>query len=266
MSARTSTQTGEKFVPLSLVFLVVGFIILLTVVTIWLLSPDLMPRPVFTLIQKIAPETAVLQSNAAIPTPASLAAAPEANGAVALLPETPAQTGEELPSYFVSAAEAAKRQPFVGEPVRIVVPRLGLDAPVREIGLSEIKSDGQTYYQWQVPNDFRAGWHYNSARLGETGNTVLNGHHNIYGEVFRDLIDLNEGDVIFLYDFQKSYEYRVTTKEILAERGQPLSVRIENARWIAPTEDERITLITCWPYTDNSHRLVIVAEPVMDDS
>ncbi|HID54608.1 MAG TPA: sortase, partial [Anaerolineae bacterium] len=34
------------------------------------------------------------------------------------------------------------------------------------------------------------------------------------------------------------------------------------AEWIMPTEDERITLVTCWPYTDNTNRLIVVAQPV----
>jgi len=38
-------------------------------------------------------------------------------------------------------------------------------------------------------------------------------------------------------------------------------VRQENARWIAPTDDERLTLVTCWPYTNNTHRVVVVAKP-----
>jgi sortase A len=107
-----------------------------------------------------------------------------------------------------------------------------------------------------------AGWHENSARLGQAGNTVLNGHHNVNGEVFKDLIDVEEGDELIMFDEDHEYKYRITTKEILPERGQPIEVRLENAQWIAPTEDERITLITCWPYTDNSHRLVVVAEPI----
>jgi len=48
----------------------------------------------------------------------------------------------------------------------------------------------------------------------------------------------------------------------LAEQGQPLDVRRENARWILPTSDERVTLITCWPYSANTHRLVVIAQPV----
>ena len=43
---------------------------------------------------------------------------------------------------------------------------------------------------------------------------------------------------------------------------EPLDVRQANARWILPTTDERVTLITCWPYESNSHRLVVIALPV----
>ncbi|HOG80388.1 MAG TPA: sortase, partial [Anaerolineaceae bacterium] len=49
---------------------------------------------------------------------------------------------------------------------------------------------------------------------------------------------------------------------ILPERNQPVEQRIENARWIEPSVDTRLTLITCWPYESNTHRLVVVARPV----
>ena len=48
---------------------------------------------------------------------------------------------------------------------------------------------------------------------------------------------------------------------LLEEKGMPEEVRRSNAQWIAPTDDERVTLVTCWPYTSNTHRLVIVAKP-----
>jgi sortase A len=43
----------------------------------------------------------------------------------------------------------------------------------------------------------------------------------------------------------------------------PLSVRRKNAQWIMPTGDERLTLVTCWPYEwpGNSHRVIVVARP-----
>ncbi len=42
----------------------------------------------------------------------------------------------------------------------------------------------------------------------------------------------------------------------------PLEVRLKNAQWMQPTPDERLTLISCWPYWTNTHRVIIVARPV----
>ncbi len=252
-------ESDEKKVPLGIVFLVMGFIILGAVLAVWVIRPSMMPQPLHELARRFLPKTAVTT----LPTPLAPAVAPTPANLPALMPETPIQDGD-MPDYFVSVEEAAQRQSTAGEPVRIVIPQIELDAPVNGIGLKQVINGDQTYYQWLVPDGYEVGWHDNSARLGQPGNTVLNGHHNINGEVFRDLVDLNEGDEIILYDNQERFVYQVTTKEILAERGQPLSVRVENAQWIAPTDDERITLVTCYPYTDNSHRLVIVAKPVQD--
>jgi sortase A len=56
--------------------------------------------------------------------------------------------------------------------------------------------------------------------------------------------------------------YQVAETLILPERDQPLEVRLANAQYIQPTDDERLTLITCWPYEDNSHRAVVIARPI----
>jgi sortase A len=37
--------------------------------------------------------------------------------------------------------------------------------------------------------------------------------------------------------------------------------RIKNGRFMQPTEDERLTIITCWPPTNNTHRLAVIAKP-----
>src|SRR5690606_4764231 len=105
------------------------------------------------------------------------------------------------------------------------------------------------------------GWHETSAGLGAPGNTVLNGHHNIYGEVFRDLYRLQKGDTIQVFSNGEMFEYVVVYTAVLPERNQPMDVRITNAEWIQPTEDERLTVITCWPYESNTHRVLIVAVP-----
>jgi sortase A len=134
------------------------------------------------------------------------------------------------------------------------------------VSLAAIQNGEQTYYQWQVPETYEAGWHNTSAPLGQPGNTVLNGHHNIFGEVFGQLVDLEMGAEILVYDKTGPHRYSVADVQILPERDQPLEVRQENASWIQPTEDERLTLVTCWPRTDNTHRLIVVAYPAESSS
>lgn len=80
--------------------------------------------------------------------------------------------------------------------------------------------------------------------------------------MFRDLVRLKPGDRLFVYSEGRVFVYEVQEKHILPERGRPLLERLANARWIQPTKDERLTLITCWPYTSNTHRLIVIARPL----
>ena len=129
-------------------------------------------------------------------------------------------------------------------------------------GEIEDGDDVTEYGQWVAPDEFAVGWHTNSAPLGEVGNTVLNGHHNAYGRVFRNLAYLQEGDVIQVYGGGEWYNYVVANKLVLPEWGVTLEKRMENAAWISQSDDERLTLVTCWPEQTNSHRLIIVAVPI----
>ncbi len=147
-------------------------------------------------------------------------------------------------------------------PEYLVIPAINLDAAIKTASYEEIEVGDDTYYQWLAPNERAVGWHETSATLGRPGNTVFNGHHNVAGEVFRYLEKLTVGDIINVYSGEKLFQYQVQAKMILLERGQPLAVRLANAAWIEPTQDERLTLVTCWPYTSNTHRLIIVAIPI----
>lgn len=147
-------------------------------------------------------------------------------------------------------------------PDRIVIPAISLDAPVLFATSQRIRLGGNDYYQWVAPDTFAAGWHTNSAYLGQPGNTVLSGHHNILGKVFERLVDLNQGDVIQVLSGERVFNYMVSNKMILPEKTVSVEQRLENARWISHSDDERLTLITCWPADNNTHRLIIVAAPV----
>jgi sortase A len=147
-----------------------------------------------------------------------------------------------------------------GGPTRVVVESVGIDTPVIPVGWSVVEQNGQQYSVWDVA-DYAGGWHNTSALPGQPGNTVLSGHHNIKGEVFRYLVDVQEGDEVDLYVDDAVYRFYVEQKLIVKEKGEPVDVRRQNAQWIAPTGDVRVTLVTCWPYTNNTHRVIVVARP-----
>jgi LPXTG-site transpeptidase (sortase) family protein len=152
--------------------------------------------------------------------------------------------------------------PQAETPQLLWIPAIELYAPVLPVELELVEIEGVEYDQWTAPAEFAAGWHASSAPLGEAGNTVLNGHHNVYGEVFRHLVDLAVGDEIVVYSDRSAHYYSVVERVIFPERFAKPEQRVENAGWVLPTDDERLTLITCWPYESNTHRLVLVAKPI----
>ena len=146
-------------------------------------------------------------------------------------------------------------------PDRLTIPAIELDAPIVPVGWYTVQEAGTEYNVWQVADD-AVGWHKSADTPGSPGNVVLSGHHNIKGEIFRYLVDLDVGDHVVVYVGDQAYHYAVEEKLILKEKGEPPEVREQNTTWIAPTEDERLTMVTCWPYTNNTHRLVVVSKPI----
>ena len=174
------------------------------------------------------------------------------------LTPTPGPTATPAPSPTPTIA------PFVPArfpPTQIQAPAIGMDVPVLTTSWTVSAQNNAQTSIWSVP-DAAAGWHQNSALPGHNSNVVLSGHHNRGGEVFRYLVDLQLGDEIILAADNYTYHYTVTDRFIVPERGVPDEQRQQNVQWIMPTVDERLTLVTCWPYTDNSHRLIVVAKPV----
>ena len=156
------------------------------------------------------------------------------------------------PAPFVAAQAAV--------PTHIVIVKIGVDATIEPVGPSN-KLVGRGVVEWAAPKNSNVGWHDYSGRMGEGVNIVLNGHNNIYGGVFRKLYTLQAGDKIQLRGDQAEYVYVVTEVRRVLERGQPLAVRIKNAEAIKPMKDDRLTLISCWPETGNSHRVIVIARP-----
>ena len=193
-----------------------------------------------------APATTVAPAPTSTPAPTHL---PTATCTSEPVP-TPSPTPEPTPT------------PTPALPTRILVQAIGVDAPVLTVSWETMEVDGEMQAAWRVPDQYAAGWHETSAPLGVPGNTVLNGHNTTRGEVFRDLYTLQAGDVITVFSGDVGYTYAVSETLILPEAGQPMEVRLENARHILPTEDERVTLVTCHPYGSLRYRLIVIALPV----
>jgi len=157
--------------------------------------------------------------------------------------------------------------PEVIKPAKIIIDKIELEAPIQETEQISVMIEDQNYAQFLVPEEFAAGWHTGSASIGIPGNTVISGHHNAYGKVFENLYKLVVGDVIKIQDENGNiHKYIISNKMIYPEEEEDLAVREENGRWIQPSDDERLTLVTCWPADSNTHRLILVSVPEPDYS
>jgi sortase A len=116
---------------------------------------------------------------------------------------------------------------------------------------------------WQTASD-AAGFHEGSALPGHVGNTVISGHNNIGGAVFRRLHELAPMDWVYLVAGERRFAYVVEETFIVPEAGASPERRLANAAWVAPSEEERLTLVSCFPPWGNSHRTIVLARPIHD--
>jgi sortase A len=168
---------------------------------------------------------------------------------VALLPSghtPPGESGgsapEEIPAHLrdlVSAITPLPRPtPGPEHAIRIELPAIEVDAPV------VVGDDWEALKQG-------AGHHVGSANPGERGNCIISAHNDIFGEIFRQLPDLELGDVVFVHTASQVYRYVVRQKRVI-ERTD-VSV-------MYPTSSPVLTLISCYPYRVDTQRIVVIAE------
>ena len=169
----------------------------------------------------------------------------------------------EASAWPTSVSPNANAVTVLKPPDRIVIPAIGLDEEVRPVGWTRVFNGSAETNVWETAN-YAAGFHENSASPGLPGNTVISGHNNILGSVFRDLYKLTVGQKIHLVSGDRERTYVVAESFIVPETGVGEAERLENAKWIAPTEDERLTLVSCYPPWGNTHRSIVVARPVED--
>jgi sortase A len=157
------------------------------------------------------------------------------------------------------AAHAAHRSTVA----RVIIPSIGVDSKVVEVGWDVKQQNGQDIAIWQVA-EYAVGQHRGSANPGEGDNIVLAGHVGGYGKVFKNLFYVNPGDQITLYSNGQQYLYTVQERLLLTEEGVSAEQQAANAQYIAPTGHEMATLVTCWPLKGAdrfTQRVVVRAVP-----
>ncbi|NMC54181.1 MAG: sortase [Chloroflexi bacterium] len=194
-------------------------------------SPQALPAPV-----------SHVQAQTLTPSPP---AAPTATNLPNLVQNTPGATLQEL-----------AQQQYGNRLIEwIEISALSMRAPAAAMGWEAA--------EWQSP-DALVGWASNSALPDEqTGNVILYGHNNIHSSVFRDLAKLKSGDRIQLQTGEATWTYQVDSVKILSAQNEQEESEAYAAHF-KQTYAPRLTLISCWPPTNNTHRVIVVSYPVLE--
>jgi sortase A len=175
----------------------------------------------------------------------------EALSATVALRITPSTTPTPTPIH----------KPAAGAPTHITAPAIDLDVPVVLVDIVETWQDGVSEKRWEVADD-AAGFHRGTAWPGHVGNTVITGHNNIRGKVFGKVYKLKLGDEVHVLAGGVPYRYRVSEIHQVPIAGASSEDLEQSLRWILPTSDQRLTLVTCGPAWSNTHRILVVAFPI----
>lgn len=126
---------------------------------------------------------------------------------------------------------------------RIIIEKLGLDESI----VPGTDEDALRQGVGRVLNGAQPG--------SPTGNLALAAHNDVYGELFRNIPNLAEGDRIYVQTRTRTYEYEV------------IGYRIVNPNDVYVLEDQgyaSLTLITCHPPGINDKRYVVFARRLTD--
>ena len=191
-----------------------------------------------------APATVVATATPPPKVPSATPAGLAAGGG--WVPGAPPLSPTPAPPPPLAPRNTPTPDPDMRLPIRLLIPKIKVDTPVREVELN-IEEDQAT---WEVA-DYMVGHHMGTANPGDIGNIVIAGHRDIRGKVFYKLDQLRTGDEIFVHTSEAEYRYVVR----LIKTIKPTAVEVMD-----PTEDARLTLITCTPIGVASHRLIVVAD------
>jgi sortase A len=148
-----------------------------------------------------------------------------------------AEIPEHLRPLVQSLANIPIPTPSPEQAVRLQMPAIAVDAPV-------VQGDGWEQLKKGI------GQHIGTTNPGQKGNLVLSAHDDVFGQIFRNLDHLQEGDKIVVFSSQSAYTYIVRQTQVV----EPTQVEVMNQ-----TQEPIVTLISCYPYLVNNKRIVVTA-------
>jgi sortase A len=162
---------------------------------------------------------------------------------------------QEPVSAFVADREQAKLEDALFDPPARVIRRQPLEGDaiarieIPAIGVSEYVVEGTD------TGDLRKGpGHYPETPLpGEPGTSAIAGHRTTYGAPFRNIDDLDRGQVIRIDMPDGRFVYRVEEAKIVDD--QDLSV-------LEPVGHRRLMLSACHPLYSAAERVIVFARQV----
>lgn len=179
-----------------------------------------------------------------------VAAAPSPSAVTAAAQAPPATTpGAPVPRYVRRLGDAATAPPRAGQPARLKIAAINVDAAVEQVGKTP---DGAM----DVPRNFdETAWYQFGPRPGEQGNAVIDGHvDSTTGKaVFWDLRKLVRGDQIVVVG-----DDGVERRFIVVDMGAYATADVPLARVFGPATGVHLNLITCdsnttFNYTTHSY-------------
>jgi sortase A len=177
------------------------------------------------------------------PTP-TFTPTPQVQIQLSVLPggHSPPTTTSSVPQRL-----ADRVQPVVPAPIPTPGPQSATRIVIESINVDAVVVEGDDWEQLKKG----AGHHIGSANPGERGNCFISAHNDIFGEIFRRLEDVELEDEIIVYAGETPYRYVAKAKRII----DPDDVSV-----MAPTANPVLTLMTCYPYMIDTHRLIVIAE------
>ena len=169
---------------------------------------------------------------------------------------TPTSRGTVHRPERVVATKSAEPKIIYATPTRLVIPKIGLNAPIEKVGLTRDKAMAVPSGPGQV------GWYKFGPRPGNEGSAVLDGHSG-YADgtraAFDELTRMGKGDKLFVEDARgKRITFVVRRTKLYGRNADPAEV-------FADTSSRRLNLITCTGTYNTSadtheQRLVVFAE------